>query len=470
MTLRNYIVALLISLLATQHVSAAALPVTSTQNAVSGVLQAKMVKRGFAQNDPRFASTLQAAGAAIAGAAASAAVVTAVGITAPAWVTAGLVVGLGVLFSYGINLAVDGVKWLLNSNGTVTVGDSDTPAGVGLYIGGPYWAVGNAFGMGGEGASYGDGTVLNGTSYGTTPELANQAAMRNGGGHDMTSWKFKCDPISGPSNSLQTRCFWDLGLKYADGSSYWQEIPTTYYSSGSPVSSPTGAYNGGTFQATGTDLSKIKLNVPDAVAALSAAEKTKPVNPALIATLADNAWKNAASQPGYNGLPYQATDPITTAEAQAWRDANPANWPTIGDVVAPQPAPAGGNASTPFTLPNFSQPVSSVDTNTGSNTGTNPSTQPQINLGIDPGIGAPGLETIPSAQAILAPIINVMPSLKSFVVPNHNSTCPKPSAAIFGKQVILEAHCELAESARPTLYAVMGFVWLILAMFIVLRA
>lgn len=451
--MRAYIVALFLALFSVQQIYAASVPVSNMQNAVSGVIQAKMTKRGFAANDPRFWSTLQSAGAAIGGAVASAAVVTAAGITAPAWVTAGLAVGLTALFTAGINLAIGGIKWLLNSDGSVTTGSSSAQPAQ-LVAGGGYWSSYNFY-----------------QGIGSSPAAAVMAAAGDqflSQGGTVVS----CDINS--NNTAATCSVWDGMSHYADGSKYLQtgSWNPTYNASGSPCTSSTGACRGSspfTIPSAGSG-SSTASSVSDAASKISSPDASKPLNPAIVATLADNAWRMAASQPGYSGLPYDVTDPITATDAQAWKDANPAYWPTVGDAVSPQPAPSGGIAATPFTLPQSTSPVSSVDPTTGTNTGTNPSTQPQVNLGADPGIGAPGLETVPTAHAILAPILNLMPSLKSFVVPGHQSICPTPSADLFGKHLVLDGHCSLLDTARPTLYAVMAFAWLALAMFIVLAA
>jgi len=121
-------------------------------------------------------------------------------------------------------------------------------------------------------------------------------------------------------------------------------------------------------------------------------------------------------------------------------------------------------------LPTSPTPVAEQDPTTTPKTGTNPSTEPLQNLGPDPGIGAPALEPIPTAQQILSPLLNLFPSLKNFVVPNHNATCPKWSVHLFDRDVPLQDHCPMLEQVRPTAYATMAAVWILIALFIVLAA
>ena len=95
------------------------------------------------------------------------------------------------------------------------------------------------------------------------------------------------------------------------------------------------------------------VTASEALASLTPEQLAKPLNPEVVAQIADSAWKKAAAQPGYQGYPYDAANPITPADVTAYRTANPtAPWPTVGDALKPQPAPQGGTAGDPFTLPN----------------------------------------------------------------------------------------------------------------------
>lgn len=185
-----------------------------------------------------------------------------------------------------------------------------------------------------------------------------------------------------------------------------------------------------------------------------------PASPALVAQAANNAWQSAASQPGYQGLPFQASNPVTTADAQAWQAANPSSYPTVGDMLSPAVNPSTSAVSQP------------VAPGTVANPGTNtaPANTPQVNLGTDPVVPLPTLEGTPTGQMILAPILSLFPDLKSFVVPSHSAECPKPTLNLFGRALLLDGHCTLLETVRPTLYAVMAAVWLVIALFIILAA
>lgn len=421
--MRTFLLSLVLALFTVQQVLAAPVPVSNMQNAISGVVQAKMMKRGFAANDPRFGATLQTAGTQIAGAAAAAALVTAAGVTAPAWLTAGVAVGLGALLGMGLDLAIDGIKWLLNPDGSVSAPGATTP--LQPYMGRTDWVDG----------SYVEAIHLNGS----------------------------CLPdVNGTNGTLSGK----LPFNYWCAGPGWPG-DTTLPMNGSILNA-----TGTSPASSGTGTSTTVPDMPSAISALSPEMKARPLNPQIIAAIADSAWKQAASQPGYAGLPYDAANPITTVDAQAWQQANPTNWPTVGDAAAPQAAPVGGTAASPFSLPNTSgQVVSTADPATDPSTGVNPaSSQAQSNLGPDPGIGAPGLEATPTAQMILQPVLSLLPSMRNFVVPSHQSVCPTPSVDVFGKHLVLDAQCTMAEQSRTTLYMVMGFVWLFLAVLVILAA
>lgn len=455
--MRRLIITVVLSLFAFRCI-AATVPVTPMQNTVSGVIQGKMKNRGFAGNDPRFTGTLINVGSAIAGAAVAGAAVTVAGVTAPAWVTAGVTMGLGAALTYAFSLAADSVyKWLFNSDGTLTT----------------------------------SGISSSGGSSGTDPSTS-YLPLTQGGGYFQVD-VFKCGSAYSCVNSYaQARYGADLSSVSYNGNSQniwsysiriksypsgiYEIIGIQYYSSGAPSTCPAGSnYTGGTcktvpgYVASPTNISNASLQ--DAINNIPAEDLSKPVNPALLASLINQAWQNAASQAGYSGVPYSTTNPITAADVQAWQSANSSSYPTVGQFVAPQAAPSGGTAATPFSLPVSDTPVAQVDPATQTQTGTNPAaSNPLENLGVDPGIGAPKLEDAPTAQMILSPLLNLMPSLKNFAVPNHSVECPKPTITLFGKSTVMDAHCTLLDGVRNTLAAVMAFVWLMIAAFIVLRA
>jgi len=436
---------LLLSLLTNSYASG--VPGSALGGEIASVMLYKAGVRGFAANDPRFGAALAAVGTAaleVGGA------VVAAG-TAPAWGTVLASAAIAGAVGYGLQALSN---WIFNSNGTTNV-----PATAG-------------------------------TSPSTTPPTTGSYAVINMGNYyqyagtasDILAWYNAVQmPINYPpavwgvvtramtSNGCSAyqggqQCFYSIQgqggaqiieMKNVGGAA---QIPASY--TGCPSGSTYSTSNGcQALPASIPGTPAATKNVADALAGLSDAQKAVPLPPGDVAAIADGMWKQAASQPGYSGLPYVSGDPITAADVSAARAANPsAAVATVGDLASPIAS------TSPVSLPSTSPAAPVVGT------GVNPSTTPQVNLGTDPGIGAPTLETTPTAQAILNPVFNLLPSFRNFVVPAHSGACPKPSMTIFNKYMVMDAHCTVLENIRPTLYAVMFFVWLLLGALIVLAA
>ncbi len=435
---------------------AQAVPVSRMQSAISAAIQQKAFKRGFAANDPRFGATLNLVSGSVGTVAGStAAAIVAGAITAPAWATVAISVGVGAVVTVGVTLAVNGViDWLFPTNPTDTTPitthqNQALPSGNGLVAGGAYWQT-SILGI------Y-SGDAMSGI----------QTAVSINWPADATS-TYEVGTCTTTSNPTKTSC---LVTRVNKATGYKQTgyaaIGSTYFASGAPGSCQPGfVYRASSCIAVpATTQPDAKVTAQQAVDALPASELSKPLNPQVVASLADKVWRDAAAQPGYSGLPYIATDPITTAEVDAWRQANPDRWPTVQDFVSPQPA-----TNSPWALPS-SPTATSQDPSAATSPSTNPAaSSPLQNLGPDPGIGSPTLEPTPTARQILQPLLDLFPDFRSFVVPSHQATCPKPTFNVFGKQVVMDAHCTISEEQRSALYSVMAAVWAMTAAFIILRA
>lgn len=293
--------------------TAQALPVSKVQRAIAGMIEKNMTRRGFASNDPRWAATLQSTGAGIAGAAAAAAVVTAAGITAPAWVTAAAIAGLGAVFAVGIDLAVDAtLKWIQGPDGTVTL--KGVKSGPFVPLPGQEWVWKN-----------GHGYPLD-SSHGST-EYCQAHWGGSSGMYDVVS-------SSGYTCVLTLKPLYQPGpdLPPQDFSAYVNTTADPYY--------------------TPSESLDLTGSPAQAVAALSEADRAKPANPELIAKIADAAMQKAAAAPGYQGVPYDAANPVSVQDAVAYQQANPGAWPTVGDITSPQVAPTTSPGSSPWSLPN----------------------------------------------------------------------------------------------------------------------
>ena len=224
-----------------------------------------------------------------------------------------------------------------------------------------------------------------------------------------------------------------------------------------------------TFTPAGAVPAATAQTLQQAVTALPATELAKPLNPQLVAATANALWQQAAAQPGYAGLPYPAANPISTAEAQKWMQANPGVWPTVGDFVTPKPTNA--TSTQPWALPSDPTAATSPLTTAANPTATNPaSANPMANLGPDPATPAPTLENIPTAQQIVGPIVEALPGHRTFSVSGQAGECPRGQFDLWGSTYHLDAHCTLIDQNKATLRAASVLGWTIVALLIVLSA
>lgn len=433
--------------LVTQATYAQALPKPEPERvsrAISGVLQEGIQRRGFAANDPRFMNTVARATPVLSMSAGStAAVVTAGAITAPAWATVALAIGVGAVVSYAVSLGVDAlVDWLFRDDGLIDQSSAENSAypSHAFNAGDRVWTYKD---WGGE-AHYG----------------ANADALARE--HRYTDMKRQ-----GYTNITEPTCF-------ADGTTnYWCGNYKVSLSGTAPVGCGAG------MQAVGASCASFSYPLPNsfpdvqgltpqqAIDKLTEEELDKPLNPILVAALANRAWQEAALEPGYDGLPYPQNDPLTAAEVTPWVQANPNLAPTVRDFVSPNPATSNNN--NPWALP--ANPSSSAPTPALPNQNTtNPGAEnPTTNLGPDPGIGFPTLEATPNAQQIVQPILDIGESFRGYKPSSYAGECPRPAIELYGTHV-LDAHCTLIDDNKVIIQAAMLLAWALIALFIVLSA
>jgi hypothetical protein len=164
---------------------------------------------------------------------------------------------------------------------------------------------------------------------------------------------------------------------------------------------------------------------------------------------------------------------VTEQDVQQYYQNNPSQTPTVGDAVAPiSPGAVGGqnnySVQIPSTAPGTT-PAPGTVPDTSQNTNPNAG-QPKIDLGPNPNIPTPGLESIPTAEMIIAPIRNVFPALKNWAVPSHNGVCPTDSFDLWGQHYVLDAHCPKLEELRPVISGFMLVAWSLAALMVVLAA
>ncbi len=218
-----------------------------------------------------------------------------------------------------------------------------------------------------------------------------------------------------------------------------------------------------------------------AYGAMPQSVKDAKVSADTLARMVDAQWRQAAAQPGYEGLPFSLSQPVTALDVQPWVNENPMAVPSINDFMMPANNP--GTQTVPIS-------PTATPTSPGGDAGTNPGTNPgtsgnvnvvntpnvnvanrvQVDLGEVPTVAAPGLETTPTARSILDPLLNLMPDLKAFTTPQHQGECPRPAVQVLGWSLTFDAHCQLGEETRAALYQVMMACWALAALLIILMA
>lgn len=408
----------------------AVVPGVALGNEIASVIWHKVGARGFAANDPRFGALLGAVGAA-AVEVGTAAVVAG---SAPIW--GGVLASAAIAGVVGYGIQALG-SWLFNSNGTVTI-----PASSGSSSGGAQYFVQTYR------YDYSRPGWVAYVAVGDMATVARTAAGENSGviGNDNS---YTVVSSSCSSSSCQVRVLVSSAggvQNNIDVSVYAVSPSQPAPADAVPVASPS------TPEAT--------KPVSEALAGMTPEQKAKELAPADVAALADGLWKRAAAQSNYSGPAYISSDPVTPSDVEATRAENPTQAKaTAGDLAAPVPAtgavsPAAGTEAAPATTP-----------------AVNPAgTTAQVNLGDDPGIGFPKVQANPTAETILSPVFNLLPSFRNFQLPSHTGVCPHPSFTMFDRNLELNAHCSVLESVRPALESIMDFVWLALAFLIILAA
>lgn len=241
---------------------------------------------------------------------------------------------------------------------------------------------------------------------------------------------------------------------------------------GSPVACPVGTvYHSGQCIPTHMPSFDGPSSVSEAISRLFNYEQGAPLNPQLIAGAVDTLWKAAASQDGYDGLPYVPSLPVTAADAANWQSENSTVWPTVGDFT--RPITDVNDYPNGLALPLNPAVAGAIPRDlvvSSSQAGVNPAaSSPPINLGADPGIGPPNLVP-PSMEDIMKPIMNMLPDFmkKDFVFPKGQ--CPTWQIDVFDWNMKIEKHCELLDDMKPIVRGAALFVFSIASVIIILGA
>jgi hypothetical protein len=404
----------------------------------SGIAQT-LIRRGFAANDPRIYTTIRAVGARVAPLAAAAG-------SGATWLT---VLSRLNLWAAGAVLLYQGITWYFDSNGkVVTKIDGEPIESFGVAQGGVcYFATGASF-----------------SCFGTPQEAFIWYQITNTVYNKFLSVSLTAEPNGTPA--------YNNGVRYsAKGTATRADNPSIIYTTQSlliyvgtaSMSCPggQGIVNGACatshldkYTAAGSTSAPQTYQV--AYDALPQEAKDARISPELLAEEANRHWIDAASQPGYDGVPFDVSKPVTNADLIPHRDAHPNDWPRTSDLVGVIPT----------------SPVPIQPTNPNPDQVNPPSSAVKVDLGPDPGIKEPTLEQTPTD--IFKPVADLLKPWTDWTMPTHTQQCPTwqaaPSIAGHSFSLDLSYHCTLADQYRAVITAAALLLWTLIAAFIVLSA
>jgi hypothetical protein len=413
---------------------AAAVPAYSPRfgQATSSLIGQKVIARGFAANDPRYAATVSGVGAVVTTIAGG----LAAGVSWPAVLAAA---GISSIASIAVPLLFDkAINWLWGSGDQAKVSGSDMQT-----------------------------TVQPATMPSTWPDIWTDTGAGNIKWYWNSStnkwrevWAFQMAPsqlswptcIAAPGSAAAKS-----GACPDTANGYWSRQWTAYVD----ANTAKGVYEW--IPATGQTLSPAYTPAfkptSQIIGDLPQAVTSSQLSNEALASAANAQWQAASLQPNYPGLPYDATNPITAQDVATWRAANPSVVPTLNDFISPAVNPTTSKVDTaaPVTNPNASNSAS---------TGT------AVNLGTDPGITAPTLDTPP--DDLFKPISDVMQPWLSWQVPDHAGVCPtwqaSPSIAGYTFNIDISYQCTFIEQFRTVIAVSAIACWVVIAAFILLSA
>jgi hypothetical protein len=198
-------------------------------------------------------------------------------------------------------------------------------------------------------------------------------------------------------------------------------------------------------------------------------QRNQPLTDESIAKLADAAWADAASKPGYLGIPYTNLDPVSADDVHEYLINH--TRPTIGDLLRPAVAP-GTDAV----------PIGEQGTGTGNAGGlikdVNVVNVPDVNilnkikldLGEAPFIlPKSDLDVVPFAD-FYEPFIKAVYDPNKLIPITFAGECPKPVIEVFGSSLVLDAHCLFIDVYAPVIAFVLSVVYSYVALTVLLSA
>lgn len=406
------------------------------QKAVNGILQHVTSSSGSPLNN-----TLVGVAKSITTTSAAAGAGLLLASTAPTWGTVLGVAAIGGAVSYGVSVGLDSlVKWAFKSDSAtpvVVTGSSSSISSNGIVQGQLCYSVdlGDICASSPQEALTTHvltSTVFTDiTAIDLVPEPVNSPAYFNGRMYYATVSGHRSD-IPGIHSNMNGYYIWQVNARTT--------CPVNFVQNGDHcVSSMIGMY-----KPTSGEIYTTQVTLTDALAQLSESQRSLAMSYESMALMVNQMWKHASSQPGYSGLPYSASNPVTTSHVQQWAQSNPTLYPKVSELASPV---------TVTYEPSSITPAASTSGGSGGTTPPGSTTTNQSSGSIDPN----SLGTL-IPDTIVNRVVDV-----SAITPRgsgQSGTCPAPrTITVSGRTINLgfDKLCEFASMVRPLF---IGFAWL----------
>lgn len=177
---------------------------------------------------------------------------------------------------------------------------------------------------------------------------------------------------------------------------------------------------------------------------------TRPLTAEQVANMYNAMLLSAATQPDYQGLPFNSANPVTATEVRTALNELALSNPTLADLFTK----AGTGDQLDFDVNVNVAPNTIVTPNAGNNT----------NNEADYGTPEyPELE-MPTAKEILDPFKKFFPTLQNFKLQGQSAICPTWSFDIWNKHFTIDIHCGLLEEQRHLIQAIFSILWAFIAL------
>lgn len=184
----------------------------------------------------------------------------------------------------------------------------------------------------------------------------------------------------------------------------------------------------------------------------------RALTPAQIASFINTAWQQASAREGYKGIPYSSS---IAATPQLVKDIMDARGMSLSLTSLFEPVGKAGYWDIPVYNVTLNQYVSI----------TNIEADPVIDFGPNPGITPPELPPAAGFEKPLAPILNIMPFMRDFKLPDRMLICPvfNYNIPFVNLNGVFDIHCTILSPYYSLISNVSIVFWTMISLFIILR-